>query len=79
MADAAIPPIPIEVPRGLVEGEELSKEQLEAMSDKEKKDLSERIRKSKNDAHIKWERRWKEENPSVMPRTFSEADTGAAG
>eukprot|EP00975_Prorocentrum_lima_P004395 952536-Prorocentrum_lima.AAC.1 len=49
------------------------------MSREEKRDLSERIQESKKTAQINWERRWKQENPSVMPRTFNDVDTGAAG
>eukprot|EP00975_Prorocentrum_lima_P038800 8150712-Prorocentrum_lima.AAC.1 len=49
------------------------------MSREEKRDLSERIRESKKTARTNWERRWKQEHPSVMPRTFNDADTGAVG
>eukprot|EP00975_Prorocentrum_lima_P057838 12131249-Prorocentrum_lima.AAC.1 len=49
------------------------------MSVQEKKELSEKILQSQKDAQIKWEREWKAKHPNVMPRAFTEADTGAAG
>eukprot|EP00975_Prorocentrum_lima_P042846 8999747-Prorocentrum_lima.AAC.1 len=79
MADAAIPPVPLEIPRALVKGEELPKEQIEAMNVQEKKELFEKISQSQKDAQIKWERDWKGKHPNTMPRAFTEADTGAAG
>eukprot|EP00975_Prorocentrum_lima_P006508 1398462-Prorocentrum_lima.AAC.1 len=39
----------------------------------------ERILQSKKEAKLQWEKKWKLENPSTMPRTFDEADIGALG
>eukprot|EP00975_Prorocentrum_lima_P032963 6921469-Prorocentrum_lima.AAC.1 len=50
MADAAIPPIPVEFPRDLVEGEDLSQEELNALNAEEKRAIMERILQSKERA-----------------------------
>eukprot|EP00975_Prorocentrum_lima_P055211 11576462-Prorocentrum_lima.AAC.1 len=49
------------------------------MSVEDKRMIFERIRESKEAAKLEWERKWKREHPSVMPRTFNEVDTGAVG